>query len=249
MIPRMTRTAGAMTVGQARELLGLPLDAGAEATARAYRTAVKTAHPDLGGDPERLRLVIEAHQVLKSLDQARMMFPPAPTPRPPGEQTLQVKITLREAMAGGRRRLKLKGGKTLDVRLPKGLRPGEALRLSKVSASGGDVLVQIAIRSEAGLSIQGDDLWLEVSAAAGQIQPGARFEVDTPHGRRALVAPEGAAEGRPIRLKGQGLPARGERPAGDLILKLIVDPAARDAPAREPASKKLLRRFSARWAA
>lgn len=243
----MTRT-GAMTAGQARELLGLPLDAGADELARAYRAAVKTAHPDLGGDdPERLRLVIEAHRVLKSLGDARMIFPPVRQPSA-REQSITVKITLREAVAGGRRRLKLKGGKTVDVRLPKGLRPGDTLKLSKVSATGADVLVQIAYRSEAGICVHGDDLWLEVRATGGQVQPGARFEVDTPRGRRALIAPDGACEGRPIRLKGQGLPAHGEHSAGDLILKLILDPAV-DGPAKEAASKSLLRRFSARWAA
>jgi len=235
-----------MTAGQARALLGLPPDAGADALGRAYRSAVKAAHPDLGGDdPERLRQVIEAHRLLKSLGQARMMFPPAARPTP--ERSLSLKITLREAMAGGRRRLKLKGGKALDVRLPKGLRPGDVLRLT--NAAGGDVLVHINVQAGAGVTIRGDDLWLEVMAGAEQIKAGTRFEVDTPRGRRSLVAPEGAAEGRPIRLKGQGLPAQGGHPVGDLILKLTLDPAAAEAPAKEPASKKLLRRFSARWAA
>ena len=248
----MTQAAGSMTAGQARELLGLSLGADAQALGRAYRAAVKSAHPDLGGDdPERLRHVIEAHRLLKSLDQTRVMFPPAPRPPPQasGEQNLSVKITLREAMAGGRRRLKLKGGKALDLRLPKGLRPGDVLKLTKAAVAGGDILVHIAVQTAAGVTIRGDDLWLEVSASPGQISPGTRFEVDTPRGRRSLVAPEGALEGRPIRLKGQGLPARGTRAAGDLILKLRLDSAAPETTAKEPASKKLLRRFSARWAA
>ena len=241
----MTQAAGAMTAGQARELLGLAPGADADALGRAYRTAVKAAHPDLGcDDPERLRQVIEAHRLLKSLGQTRIVF----TPTAP-EHSLSVKITLREAMAGGRRRLKLKGGRALDVRLPKGLRPGDVLKLTKVSQAGGDVLVHIAVQTATGVTIRGHDLWLEVLATADQIRPGARFEVDTPRGRRSLVAPEGAAEGRPIRLKGQGLPARGPHPAGDLILKLHLDPAAPETAGREPASKKLLRRFSARWAA
>ncbi len=244
----MTQAAGAMTAGQARELLGLAPGADADALGRAYRTAVKAVHPDLdGGDPERLRQVIEAHRLLKSRAQAQMMF--APAPRSASEPHLTVKITLREAMAGGRRRLKLKGGKALDVRLPKGLRPGDVLRLTKVSQAGGDVLVHIAVQTGSGVTIRGGDLWLEVLAGASQIRPGARFEVDTPRGRRSLVAPEGAAEGRPIRLKGQGLPARGAHPAGDLILKLRLDPSASEPAAKEPTSKKLLRRFSARWAA
>lgn len=243
-IDRMTR-AGAMTASQARELLGLSPGADADALGRAYRTAVKAAHPDLdGGDAERLREVIEARRVLMALGEARVMFAPAPrTPPAPG-QNLSLKITVREALFGGRRRVRLQSGAALEVRLPKGLRPGDVLRLAGVADAGGDVMVRISLQGEAGISLRGHDLWLDISAEADQLKAGARLEVDTPRGRRALVAPEGAADGRPIRLKGQGLPARGRHPAGDLILKLCLTSKA-----GEPASKTLLKRFSARWAA
>ena len=241
----MTRSAAGMTAGQARELLGLATDADAAALGRAYRTAVKAAHPDLGGgDAERLRLVIDAHRLLKSLRETRILFSPAPAVAPV-KAALSAKITLEEAIKGARRRLTQPGGGSLQVRLPKGLRAGDVLRLKR--RDGGDVLVRIAVLPEPGVTVRGDDLWLEVSAPAGQVKPGARLEVDTPRGRRALVAPDGMADGKPIRLKGQGLPARGRHPAGDLILKLRLEPTA--AEVRETVSQTLLRRFSARWAA
>jgi curved DNA-binding protein len=244
----MTQAAGAMTAGQARELLGLGPGAGAEDLARAYRTAVKAVHPDLGGgDPERLRQVIEAHRLLKSLNHPRVAFTPAKADAP-ASQSLSVRLSLKEALLGGRRRLALPEGRTLEVRLPKGLRAGEALRLRRVASDGGDLLVHIIFLDRAGVTVKGDDLWLEV-AAKGRVKPGARLEVDTPRGRRALTAPKDWSEGRPIRLKGQGLPARGRHKAGDLILKLKLEPAAAAAATKEPTSRKLLRRFSARWAA
>ena len=243
-IVRMTRT-GAMTAGQARELLGLPAGADAAALGRAYRAAVKSVHPDLGaGDPERLRLVIEAHRVLKTLGEARLAFAPATTSHTAATapQTFALGISLREVFVGGRRKVTVAGGRALNLRLPKGLRDGEALRLKGLGDGGADILVRVNLKPEAGVTVRGDDLWLELAASPGQLKAGKRLMVDTPRGRRSIVAPEGAAEGRPIRLKGQGLPARGERPTGDLILKLQLK-------AEEPASKKLLRRFSARWAA
>lgn len=236
-----------MTAGQARELLGLGPGASADDLARAYRSAVKAVHPDLGGgDPERLRQVIEAHRLLKSLGHPRVNFAATRADATPA-QNLSVRISLKEALLGGRRRLALPEGRTLEVRLPKGLRAGEILRLKRMASGGGDLLVHILYLDEAGVTVKGDDLWLEVSAA-GEVKPGARLELDTPRGRRALTAPKDWMEGRPIRLKGQGLPARGRRKAGDLILKLKLEPAA-DAAAKEPPSRKLLRRFSARWAA
>lgn len=241
----MTRS-GAMTAGQACELLGLPLGADADALGRAYRTAVKTAHPDRGGDAERLRQIIEAHRLLKSLAEARMTFVPSPpTAREPAPQSFSLKVSVREALVGGRRRVTVAGGRTLNVRLPKGVRDGDTLRLRGMGDAGSDIVACVILQAAAGVSVRGDDLWLEVSASAEQLKTGARIEIDTPRGRRALKAPEGASEGRLIRLKGQGLPARGRRPAGDLILKLTLTAAV----AAEPASKKLLRRFTARWAA
>jgi curved DNA-binding protein len=241
-IARMTRS-GAMTAGQARELLGLPVGADAAALGHAYRTAVKAAHPDLGGDPERLLRVIEAHRLLKSLAEARLAFAPATRPRTSAApQTFALGISLREALAGGRRRVTVAGGRTLSVRLPKGLRQGEALRLKGLGEAGGDILVLVSIEAGPKITVRGDDLWLEVAASPAQLKPGKRLEIDTPRGRRAVVTPEGAAEGRAIRLKGQGLPARGKRPTGDLILKLQIR-------AEESVSRKLLRRFAARWAA
>ena len=234
-----------MTAGQARELLGLPPGADAAALARAYRIAVKAAHPDLaGGDDERLRKVIEAHKVLKSLGEARMNFTPSPPAREakPATESFSLKVTLREALSGGRRRVTVASGRALTVRLPKGLRSGDVLKLRGMGRARADIAIRVDVEAGPGLEIRGDDLWLEVTASADQLKPGARLEVDTPRGRRALKAPQGAAEGRLIRLKGQGLPARGRRPSGDLILKLTVVPG-------EPASKKLLRRFMARWAA
>ena len=243
----MTQAAGTMTAGQARELLGLAPGAGADDLARAYRTAVKAVHPDLGGgDPERLRQVIEAHKLLKSMGDSGVAFTPT-TVDAPAVQSLSVRISLKEALLGGRRRLALPEGRTVEVRLPKGLRAGEMLRLKPTAAGGDDLMVTILYLDEAGVTVKGDDLWLEVSAA-GQVKPGARLELDTPRGRRAVTAPKDWSEGRPIRLKGQGLPSRGRHKAGDLILKLNPGAAA-DAPAREPRSRKLLRRFSARWAA
>ena len=192
----MTRS-GAMTAGQACELLGLPLGADADALGHAYRTAVKTAHPDRGGDAERLRQIIEAHRLLKALVEARMTFAPAqrPTARP-AHQSFALKITVREALAGGRRRVTVAGGRTLNVRLPKGLRAGDALRLKGMGDAGVDIVACVSIRTEGGMSVRGDDLWLEVTASADQLKTGARLEIDTPRGRRALKAPEGAAEGR-----------------------------------------------------
>jgi curved DNA-binding protein len=243
----MKRESGAMTAGQARMLLDLPAGADAEAVSRAFRSAVKSAHPDLGGDPERLRRVIEAHRVLKSLAEAKLAFTPAtahtPTTPTVSARAIPLQITVAEALLGGRRRVELQG-RGVDVHLPEGLRAGDSVRLANAEGDGADVLLRISIAAESGLSVHGHDVWLVVEVSRPRLREGARLEVQTPRGRRSIVAPETLGDGAKVRLKGEGLPARERHPAGDLILRLKLDPAA-----EEPVSRRLLRRFSARWAA
>jgi len=235
----------AMTPKHAREVLNAPANADQATLARAFRAAVKACHPDHpGGDAERLRQVIEAHRLLQQLQESRLKAAPAPPPQPaPEPRTEHLDISVAEALFGGERRVKLLGGRELEVRLPPGLRTGETLRLSG-AAGRADVLLKICVCAETNLSVRGDDLWLKVSAPLKQIDEGARLEVDTPRGRRAVWLSRKAGLKRLMRLPGEGLPARGGHARGDLFLH--IEPEA--APA-ESAAKSMLRRFAATWAA
>jgi curved DNA-binding protein len=239
-----------MTPKRAREVLKAPANADPAVLARAFRAAVKACHPDhQGGDAERLRQVIEAHRLLQQLHEARQeMFPPgaAETARPapePQATTEHIDISVAEALFGGERRVRLASGRELAVRLPPGLRSGETLRLAG-AAGRCDVLLKIGVAGEANLSVRGDDLWLKVSAPLKQIDEGARLEVDTPRGRRAVWLSRKAGLKRLLRRPGEGLPARGGHARGDLFLRIEAEAA----PA-ESAAKTLLRRFAATWAA
>ncbi len=233
-----------MTASQARELLGLAAGADGKALVRAYRAAVKAAHPDRpGGDAERLRRVIEAHQLLSSLFEARLNMLPARRAQPrPAPERLKLQISIAEAMAGAERRLEV-GGRALDVRIPAGMRPGESVRLANAGAEGANVYVQVVVAAGGGLCLRGHDVWQDCAVASEQLTPCARVEVETPRGARAFSTPLAVRHGSLVRLKGEGLPARGRHPAGDLILRLMLKETAGGGAAEK------LRSFSARWAA
>ena len=235
-----------MTVSEARELLGLRPGAGDEALARAYRTAVKAAHPDRdGGDVERLREVIEAHKLLSSIAAPpplnfTLMRHPAEA-RPHALRRLNLQIGVIEALFGGEHAIQAEPGRQLNVRLPAGLRSGDTLRLTGADG-GADLLVKIAVAGEPGLAVKGSDVCVDVEISADALHDGSCLEVDTPRGRQVFLAPRATEEGGMVmvRFKGQGLPPRGRHPAGDMIVNLIL---------RESRSRALLRRFSHRWAA
>ena len=236
-----------MTAARARQILGLAQDANDDAVMRAFRSAVKAVHPDRpGGDPERLRLVIEAHRLLQSLAQTRMMFTPAPRParpKPAPPLSLRLQISASEALFGGERRIALDPERLIDVQLPAGLRAGDTLRLPGAGRPQ-DVLLRIGVAAGQGLTVRRHDLWLELLLDQDQLSAGQRLEIDTPRGRRALTIPSSAGAGGIVRLKGEGLPARASHPPGDLIIRLAVRALPDETPARN-----LLRRFASRWAA
>ena len=68
-----------MGVREALDILGAPARADAAALKGAFNAAVKSAHPDrAGGDDRRLRLVIEAYQLLRPRPSPLTPASPAP---------------------------------------------------------------------------------------------------------------------------------------------------------------------------
>lgn len=220
-----------MTAQQARAVLGLDARTDAIALRQAFNAAVKASHPDRpGGDPARLRAVVEAYRLLQA---------GPPPPEPPSTvvaRAARLVITPTEAVLGAVRCLaRAQGGAT--VRLPAGLRAGDWVQL-------GGRLLAVSVKGCGATSVLGDHLCITVSVEPALLRTGGRVGLATPKGARdlwisAADGPRGLA-----RVRGEGLPARGGRPCGDLFVRLT--PAA--AEAESPAQTKL-RRFTADWAA
>ena len=76
------------TEAHARAILGLAASAPASAWREAFQREVKAAHPDRGGDPDRVRLVIEAYRFLKVEEtKPRQAASPPPRPQPTQPRT------------------------------------------------------------------------------------------------------------------------------------------------------------------
>ena len=214
-----------MTAGEARELLGLPPGADEQTVSRAYHAAVKSAHPDReGGDAERLRQVIEAYQLVSAQGVPRLTFTLAP--RPPEARTvpprrIALQISVEEALFGGEREVQTPEGRRLKANLPAGLHNGECVRLAGAD-DGADLMLQVSISCDPGVTVRGADILIEAEIDAESLSGGACVELDTPRGRRVFLSPSAAEDGGVVvvRFKGQGLPAHGEQPAGDMILSL-----------------------------
>ncbi len=141
----------------------------------------------------------------------------------------EVAVDFLDAARGGKQRVAMADGQTIDVTLPPGIEDGQTLRLRGQGRRGGDALVTVRVRPHprfrrADLDIEAD---LDVPLAAAVA--GGRVKAATIHGDVAVKVPPGTSSGRTLRLKGKGIhdPKTGRQ--GDHLAKVAIalptDPA------------------------
>jgi len=149
------------------------------------------------------------------------------TPRGGQDQRASITIALDDSFNGSQRTVTLSSGRTLSVRIPKGITDGQTIRLAGQGLRGGDLLLEVHLAPHAQFRVEGRDVHVALPVAPWEAALGARVPVKTLGGAVELTVPEGSQSGRRLRLKGRGLPGT---PAGDQIVTLeIVTPPAADA--------------------
>jgi molecular chaperone DnaJ len=117
---------------------------------------------------------------------------------------------------------------TIRVNIPPGAEPGKQIRLRGKGEAGvrggtaGDLLITPRIRPHPLLTRSGRDLTMELPVTVGEALAGAEVEVPTPGGAIKVKVPSGAQSGQLLRVRGKGVAAHGQTPAGDLFLRLMI---------------------------
>jgi len=115
--------------------------------------------------------------------------------------------------------------KTLNVKIPKGIRDGQKIRLAGQGGPGfgqgkaGDLFLEIEFQADRRYRIDGADVTLSLPVAPWEAALGATVTVPIPSGNVELKIPAGSGQGSKLRLKGKGLP--GKAP-GDFYVLLDV---------------------------
>lgn len=138
-------------------------------------------------------------------------------------------ITLRAPQLDAQGRMALREH-TLNVRIPKGIRDGQLIRLAGQGAPGaggaprGDLYLEVHFDPHALYRVEGHDLSLTLPLAPWEAALGATVKVPTPTGVVEVKIPVGSHSGRKLRIKGRGIPGE---PAGDLylVLDMVLPPA------------------------
>lgn len=115
--------------------------------------------------------------------------------------------------------------RTLNVRIPKGVTQGQKIRLSGQGESGvgqgraGDLFLEIQFKAHPLYKVEGKDVYLNLPITPWEAALGEKVKVPTPTGTIDLQIPSNSSNGRKMRLKARGIPAK---QAGDLYVVLNV---------------------------
>jgi DnaJ-class molecular chaperone len=145
------------------------------------------------------------------------------------DQRFMLEVDFEEAVAGTTKRLTLPNGKSLDVNIPPGLNDGQVIRLKGQGAAGGgapagDALIEVKVRPHPTFRREGRDIYAEVPISLAEAVMGGRVEVPTVHGPVAMTVPKWTNGGARMRLKGKGVPAGKNEPAGDqyVVFEIVL---------------------------
>lgn len=149
----------------------------------------------------------------------------------------QIMIDLEDAYTGATRSISLSGQtidehgrvqvkeRTLNVKIPKGIKEGQSIRLQKQGSPGfgggenGDLYLEVHFKPHPLYKVDGKDVTIELPITPWEAALGEKVKVPTPAGTVDLKLPESANSGSKMRLKGRGLPAK---EPGDFYVKLKI---------------------------
>ncbi|TCS42516.1 DnaJ C-terminal domain-containing protein [Reinekea marinisedimentorum] len=154
-----------------------------------------------------------------------------------GDTHTKVVIDLEDAYRGGPKAFTLKHTvlgndgrphikeRVLNVRIPKGVRQGQHIRLAGQGEPGvgdgkpGDLYLEVSFKPHSYYKVEGKDVFIDLPVAPWEAALGATVKTPTPDGTVDLKIPAGSGTGKKLRLKGRGIPAK---EAGDLYVVIKV---------------------------
>lgn len=132
--------------------------------------------------------------------------------------------------------------RTLNVKIPKGVKRGQRIRLSGQGSPGlgdgraGDLYLEIEFNPHDLFRVEGRNVHVDLPVTPWEAALGATIKAPTPDGPVDLKIPEGTTGGRKLRLQKRGIPGE---PPGDLYVALVITLP----PADSEAARQLYRKM------
>lgn len=145
------------------------------------------------------------------------------TPRV-GRRDAEARLTLplEKAYTGGRERIRLEDGRSLEVNMPMGMISGQRIRLKGQGTAGGDLYLKIEVSPHAFYRLEGNDIVCELPITCAEAILGGQIEAPTLDGWVKVTIPPGVRSGQRLRLGGKGYPHDGGK-RGDQLVEIRIE--------------------------
>ena len=142
-----------------------------------------------------------------------------------------IEITLREAYTGTQRSIRLQKGnktRTVNVKIPKGIKGGGKIRLAGEGGPGpgggpsGDLYLTVNVSQHNVFTVKDKDLHIEVPVTIKEAYYGGKIDIPTFDGKVNMKLPKRIQSGKTLRLKGKGMPGVKGGSSGNLYVKTKI---------------------------
>ena len=135
----------------------------------------------------------------------------------------RLSLPLTKAYSGGRERIRLEDGRSLEVNMPPGMVTGQRIRLRGQGSSGGDLYLKIEVAPHPVFKLEGTDIYCQVPITPSEAVLGGQIEAPTLDGWVKMTIPPGVKSGQRLRLAGKGYLSETGRRGDQLVeLQLVV---------------------------
>ncbi|SNT68875.1 DnaJ C-terminal domain-containing protein [Paracoccus seriniphilus] len=142
-----------------------------------------------------------------------------------------LEIDFLTAAKGGKTRITLPEGGTLEVAIPEGVRDGQTIRLRGKGGKGmgkgaaGDAYLTVSVAPHPQFGRDGNDILVTLPISIDEAVLGGKVPVPTIDGPVNLSIPKGATTGQKLRLRGRGIKGGDQH----VELKIVMPPKIDDA--------------------
>jgi curved DNA-binding protein len=136
----------------------------------------------------------------------------------------ELTLPLEKAYQGGRERIRLEDGRSLEVDMPPGMVTGQRVRLRGQGIGDGDLYLKITVAPHPFFRVEGADVYCQLPVTPDEAVLGGSVEVPTLDGLVKMTVPPGVFSGQRLRLSGKGFPTSNNRRGDQLVEVQIVVP-------------------------
>ncbi|TVP62110.1 MAG: J domain-containing protein [Nodularia sp. (in: Bacteria)] len=133
-------------------------------------------------------------------------------------------LPLEKAYQGGKERIRLEDGRSLEVNMPPGMVTGQSIRLRNQGIGGGDLYLKITVLPHVLFKLDGFNIFCQVPVTPCEAVLGGQVEAPTLDGPVKMTIPPGVRTGQRLRLANKGYPGENGKRGDQLVEIQIVTP-------------------------